>query len=493
MQNQRGNFLLQALLALTLAFVFMPFFASKLSVRDMNAKMHSVTQQVEYVYEAATNYLRENKNDLNYGETNYDDDILVKVLRPYGLPLGFRNETIFGQTMSLNIVKKEDFIGAEIKISGGELSNIQVAELIRRINLFARDEGDGNISVFVPVDSSVTSYTDIVLKEEPEDGIFLSALKMGLEDEDGNVLERHNIDGLGGLGSEFTDDDVNNVTNGAQTGSFDTGEFRKITLFGKEGSTFKNNIDSFNVTGSTDIYGFLKIGGADLNIGSNMTVNYISASSGNADIPGDYLFASEKFLASLNTHRLKTNDFMVIGNSDNFTLPSKWTQIGQNLSAPNYKLNARPDDGSGVVDVHTDVFAVEDKGTIDAASNTGGGIEVDDLIAENIIVGESGIEDLKDGVQSNIIFKISPAGESLFEDVYVEIFNGNQINNGKIYIIQDPGKQNSTLKSCEQIFDEKDYIKYNKYSLAQHIICQYLFWERLEHRINIRDHTWPID
>ena len=40
LKNQRGNFLLQALLALTLVFAFMPFFANRLSSRDFATQMY---------------------------------------------------------------------------------------------------------------------------------------------------------------------------------------------------------------------------------------------------------------------------------------------------------------------------------------------------------------------------------------------------------------------------------------------------------------------
>ena len=44
LQKQSGNFLLQAVLALTLVFAFMPFFANKLSSRDVSAQMYATTQ-----------------------------------------------------------------------------------------------------------------------------------------------------------------------------------------------------------------------------------------------------------------------------------------------------------------------------------------------------------------------------------------------------------------------------------------------------------------
>lgn len=447
----------------------MPFFASKLAVRDMSAKMHSVTQQVEYVYNAVTNYLRENKNDLNYGKTEYADDVLVNVLQHYGLPLGFRNETIFGQTMSLVINKNEDYIGAEIRIHGGKLSDIQTAELIRRLDLFARDEGSGNISVFVPVDSSVTSYTDIVLKEEPEDGIFLSELNM----------QGYNIYGLGGLGGEFTNDGMGNGTNGANYGEFNGGRFKKITLFGDAQSS--NNFKTFNVNGSTDVYGFLDITGSDMSIGTNMTVTYVSAGSSRA-------YTSDKFLPSLHVaESLEANEFMMIGNSIDFTAPTTWTQIEHNFFAPDYTLRIKPSDTEGELKINSDIVVIK---ASSGRLNENGIIEVDELVAENIVVGQSTVNQLKEGVQNDIKIQISPAGVSVFQDIYAENIDGKQMANDKMYFIKNPTGTKAELVNCLEAFSEKGGVSFERHSLAQHIICQYIYWYTLEYRLRIKNNTW---
>ena len=70
MQKQTGNFLLQALLALTLVFAFMPFFAARISARDTAAQMYAATEQVESAYAAARIYLYEEKDKLPYKKQN---------------------------------------------------------------------------------------------------------------------------------------------------------------------------------------------------------------------------------------------------------------------------------------------------------------------------------------------------------------------------------------------------------------------------------------
>ena len=44
MKAERGNFLLQALLSLTLVFAFIPFFARRLATRDMGAQMYTTAE-----------------------------------------------------------------------------------------------------------------------------------------------------------------------------------------------------------------------------------------------------------------------------------------------------------------------------------------------------------------------------------------------------------------------------------------------------------------
>ena len=95
MQKQGGNFLLQALLALTLVFAFMPFFANMASSRDNDAKMYSATEQIETAYTAARIYVIEEKDSLPYKKIILSKEKFVDTLENYGLPLGFIRQTIF--------------------------------------------------------------------------------------------------------------------------------------------------------------------------------------------------------------------------------------------------------------------------------------------------------------------------------------------------------------------------------------------------------------
>ena len=123
MKNQKGNFLLQALLALTLVFAFVPFIVGKIATRDKDAQMYATTNQIETAYNAARIYLRENKEEIPYKKTTFAKDRFVDLLENYGLPLGFNPKTTFDQDISFVIDKNQDGIISYIKISGGNLSN----------------------------------------------------------------------------------------------------------------------------------------------------------------------------------------------------------------------------------------------------------------------------------------------------------------------------------------------------------------------------------
>ena len=87
---------------------------------------------------------------------------------------------------------------------------------------------------------------------------------------------------------------------------------------------------------------------------------------------------------------------------------------------------------------------------------------------------------LLDGQSGVLLIDIRPAGTSLLPDVLVD-----GINNNSFEIIADPKDTSGKIISCKDIIAQMD-VEYNSKSLAQNIICQYVFWQRLETRINIK-------
>jgi replication initiation and membrane attachment protein DnaB len=78
------------------------------------------------------------------------------------------------------------------------------------------------------------------------------------------------------------------------------------------------------------------------------------------------------------------------------------------------------------------------------------------------------------------LIDVRPAGTSLLPDAYVD-----GINNDSFEIIADPKDITGKKISCKDIINQMD-VAYNSKSLVQNIICQYVFWQRLEARIDIK-------
>ena len=184
MHNSRGNFLLQALLAVTLLFMFIPFFAVKLLERDNNAHMYATTQKIDNATTAARIFIRENASALPYDRTVIAGKSFADMLEPYGLPLGFVPKTALGQQMILVINKTPVEISAYVELTGGDLNTMSRTELVRRIGFYAKDMGDGSIQVGVPLE---TLYSDVVRRNEPD--IDSSAFLVDLDMDDNSISD----------------------------------------------------------------------------------------------------------------------------------------------------------------------------------------------------------------------------------------------------------------------------------------------------------------
>lgn len=439
LQKQSGNFLLQALLALTLVFAFMPFFASRLASRDMAAQMYGATSQIETAQAAARIYLREEKDNLPYKRFEFAKEDFVDLLESYGLPLGFIPQTKFNQDISLIINKDQDGIYAYINVSGGKLSRVQIAELARRIGFYAKVNGN-NIEVDIPLD---TMYSDIVSKKETDENVgFLSELDMA----------DNSIDKIGVLFS--------------RNGEFESAQFNTLTLYGVEESRKDKNKIS-------DLYANKTVfqsadGGAALAL-SRGEINTTSAS----------LRTISRFgtTGGFESNSASVYDFSMSEDRTGFDGPADWLVRGS-VRADNFSFNVDRLDIGSYLDASRgqDVYIDPDSLTY----NTKKGIDVKNIYAANISLRDQTSYGLLDGQSGALLVDIRPAGTSLLPDVYVDT-----INNDSFEIIADPKDTDGKIISCKDIINQLDS-EYNNKSLAQNIICQYVFWQRLETRINIK-------
>jgi len=440
LQKQYGSFLLQALLALTLVFAFIPFFAGKISNRDTAAQMYAATEQVETAYAAAHTYVREQKDNFPYKKIELSETQFIDTLTPYGLPLGFVPITSLKQKISLVIDKNDKGIICYIKITGGNLSKMRVAELTLRIGFYAEMKNNNTINVYIPLD---TVYSDIVTKKETNENIgFLSELDMG----------DNNIDKIGVL---F-----------ARNGDFETAQFGTLTLYGLEsGRQEKNKItDMFankTIFQSADGGAALSLSRGDLHVG-DISVRTISkfgnAGSFESDVASVYDFS----MSEGRTGFAGPTDWLVRGSvrADNFNFTTERLSIGAYI------------DASRGQDVYVDPTSLE--------YNSKSGIDVQTISAANITLRDQTSYGLLNGQTGPVLIDIRPAGTSVLPDVYVD-----NINNDSFEIIADAKDTTGKTVSCKEIINALDGV-YNSKSLAQNIICQYVFWQRLENRIDIK-------
>lgn len=417
----------------------MPFFAKRISSRDMAAQMYAATEQIETAYGAARIYLREEKENLPYQKQELKQDKFVSVLENYGLPLGFVPKTYFNQNISLVIDKNEDGVYGFINIDGGNLSKVQLAELARRIGFYAKVNGN-SIEVDIPLD---TMYNDIVSKKETNENVgFLSELDMNDK----------NIDKIGVL---F-----------ARNAEFESAQFNTLSLYGvEEGRKDRNKI--------SDLYANKAVfqsadGGSALSL-SRGEINTSDAS----------LRTISRFgtTGGFESNVASVYDFSMTEGRTGFEGPSDWLVRGS-VRADNFSFTTDRLDIGSYLDASRGQDVYIDPENLSYSTKTG--IDVKNIYAANISLRDQTSYGLLNGQSGALLVDIRPAGTSVLPDVYVD-----GIDNDSFEIIADPKDTTGKTISCKDIISQMDVV-YNSKSLAQNIICQYVFWQRLETRINIK-------
>lgn len=444
MRTQNGNFLLQALLALTLVFAFIPFFAKRLALNDISAQMYATTRQVDVAKTAAKIYIQENADSLPYNQVVLSGDKFSDTLEPYGLPLGFVARTAMGQDISLVINKDMEEISAFLRLSGGMLNTMQRAELARRIGFYAVynvNDPDGDIDIGIQLGDT---YSDVVKRNEKNSDYagFLTDLDMG----------------------GFRFDNAANIL-GARA-AFDTSEITTLSIVGNEaGRKERNNIKLINAnkvvfqTGSGD-------SALSLTRGTLTADSLVARTISRFGDTGNLTAVDAAF-----------DGFDMTAGRTGFTGPDKWN-VGGSVITSRISFSLERLEVSSFVNATRgqDVFVDADTLSYSTAS----GIETNNIYSSHITLRDQTSDSLSRGGSGAVILDIRPAGASVLPDALVDT-----INNGSFAILANPTKDDESTVKCESIIQNLGSI-YNQKSLAQYIICQYVFWQRLEHRINIK-------
>lgn len=421
-------------------FAFIPMVVGRIAVRDTDAKMYATTTKIENAVAAARIYIRENATKLPYNITILSGKEFTDVLEPYGLPLGFIPKTAFNQDMRLIIEKTTSDVYGTLEIFAGNMTGVKRAELIRRIGFYAYSIED-NIYVGVALNDA---YSDIVHRNETslDNSRFLSDLDMGgfslsgasVMMSDTLELNTGQFDILNILGTEADKKSKNAISNIVSTRSVFKTQTGESALSITRGTLMANNISSRTVS----LYGTT----------GNLSAQYAAA-----------------------------YDFSLTAGHTGFTGPLDWTIHGSvisdrvNLVVDTLEVQSFINAASG-----QDAYIDEDAGDVVFSSTSG--ISADYVSASNITLRDQTSSGLSGGKNGAVVLDVRPAGTSVLPDANIE-----SINNDDFEILSNPSGDDSTTIKCNAIISNLGY-SYNKNSLAQQIICQYVFWHRLERRLN---------
>ena len=442
MSRQNGNFLLQALLALALIFSFIPFFAGRLASRDLDSQMYAATQKVEVAQTAAQIFVRENANDLPYNTTKVSGNTFSDLLESYGLPLGFVPRTALGQDISLVINKTPLAVTAYLELSGGDLSPLQLAELARRIGFYASVSGD-IITVGLALDAV---YSDVVRRNESDlnNSAFLTDLDMG----------------------GYTFDNGGEIF--ARRGEFETAQIGTLSVFGVEnGRNTRNNIESM----AANLAVFQSsLGESALSLTrGTLYVNNISART--LSQFGD--------TGNFTSNAASAYDFAMTAGRTSFYGPLDWT-VGGDVISENINFSVERLDIDSYIDASRGQDVYIDPDELEVSSRTG--IEAGTVIASNITMRDQTSDALNSGETGLVILDIRPSGTSVLPDVLLD-----GINNDAFEILAEPTSDSDKTESCRDVIAQLDNrVRYNAKSLSQYLVCQYIYWQRLEQRIDIK-------
>jgi len=459
--------MLSALLALAVVIAFMPMLVGKITEKNLARENAAIISQVSAVMNAARAYLDAGQKIFPNGISVLKSDNLIDALEPFGLPLGFIPTTPLGQEISLIISKDSGNSLMLVALTGGKLTPLRQAEISSGIGYWAAAAGSetNEISgwnggwkienppndlplnpdaIYVRVPDS-DEFSEMVGRnmKNPEKTPFHTTLKM-----DGN-----NIAGVQGL-SAYSAEIANITANDLMLSGTDADKKNKNAI----GGIRANRVVFSSKDGSP-----LVVSRGDLSV-ENLTANSV----------GNFLDPP-----ALSTAAIAIRDFNMTAGRTGFTGPAVW-DIKTSATMTNITLSVEKINISSFIDATRGQDAyVEDDGTI-AEYTSGSGIKVDVIKTDNIILRDQISSSLLAGGTGAAILEIRPAGTSVLPDVLVA-----QINNDALQIPVSAADNNGKLESCKTIITRFGG-KYNAQSLAQNITCQFVMYNRIERRIDMK-------
>ncbi len=446
----------------------MPNIARKLAEQRSGAEMSGATTQIETASVAAKIYMRENFLSEPIGVTTLSGDDFTDKLELFGLPLGFVPRTPFNQNIDLVILKNdsEDF-EAFLRIYGGNLSNIQTRELLARIGFWGGTSSEKTIKSDFggwKIDTSKYKY------EPDKNSIYI---RIPVNEDFSELVKKHSKkpekdEFLGDL--DMNKFDIND-TGAINTGSVvsDSASVNTLTLTSiEDGRKQKNKIDTLSVQKAV-------FESTELDDSFSVTKGTL-----NADSVYSKTISEFGITGNLTSDIISVYDFSMSAGHTGFYGPDKWNIDGNlilenvTIDTPNVVIYSFLNAARG-----EDVF-IDDTG-LNYTTKTG--IDSDLISATHITLRDQISSSLAQGGTGPTIIDIRPAGTSVLPDILLK-----GIDNGTIKIISKPLEDTSDTVDCKSIINSLgvDNITYNKESFSQNIICQYVYWQRLEKRINTK-------
>jgi len=462
----RGNFLLQALLAIALIMLFMPFMAQKLSSKKSDSELSAIARQVNSAAHAAREFIRANKDNISYGQQTLVNNDFTDILEPFGLPLGFVPQTSAGQKISLLTGKNESGILSVIALRDGNLSEIKRRELITRIGPDAATvDKDGILHGIGGWEKNLKTFG---IKPD------VSAIYILIpSDDDFSELVRRKTE---------------NMARAKFHTNLDMGTFsiKNTTSLSSKNAEFDNaNFDTLSITGSgSDRKLRNKIG--------SLFANRAVFQKGNDDNPlnvyrGDLkantLYAQSLFKyglpGSVYVNSASINSLSMSAGHNSFYGMYDW-DVHSDVILNNVSIDTEYIEINGFINASRgqDVFIDKDELTYSSKS----GIEAEKIITSFITLRDQTSSALLSGNDSAIIMDIRPAGVSVLSDILLDT-----INNDSFQILKNPDLNDGEVVTCRSIISALPSApEYSAKSVTQNIICQFVYWQRLERRINIK-------
>jgi len=459
--------MLQALLALAFVIAFLPVFVKKLEERNASRENAAIASQIAFAENAARAFVFDNVGNFPDGVKVFEDEAFVRSLEPYGLPLGFVPRGIRGGKISLIISKLKDDFFAAIALNPGKISAARRAEILARIGFWGFEvKDDGTIAGATGGWSAAALPNDIILNPNdimvrvPEDAEFSELVLRRAKDSKKNSFHT-NLD-MGG----------NNIV-AVRAIAAAKGEIKSVSS------------SDFLLTGAeTDRKNRNEIGGI------RADKAWFSASDGNplTIVRGDLktgTFSSASIAnygdaPNMTAKEATVKDFHMTGGHSGFNGPAHW-EIGATARLTNIILSVDRISLSSYLDTsrgQNAYLSADGSGGLEYAA--GSGVKANVIKTDNIVMRDQISAELVVGGTGRALLEIRPGGTTSLPDALLA-----GIDNDLLRIPLNPGGNDGRLESCRSIIANAGG-RYNAASLASNLACQFVMYNRIERRIDIK-------